>query len=259
MRRWTRWRGCHKKSWPRASRLRESRGVSCDILGHTQAVFCHLSSTCSLMPPLASFTCMYLPFFSILLSPSSDSVAFCTAATSFSVFSRYLFTTVFSSYVLISSSLLSPVCACPALLRLSPLGPRSYANEIPESDARKTFARSLWVSTDGRICTFTLQNNRFCFRKGASHKSNAVYLVVDRELRTFCQKCHDADCHGFRTASYKLPPQLALPWSSPLSPTVVEAAVTAAADTEATCWTPQSRKRKHMGDTLTPPRSPRTR
>ena len=160
---------------------------------------------------------------------------------------------------LISFRYFRPFALCPALLPLSPLSPRSYVNEIPESDARKTFARSLWVSADGRICTFTLQNNRFCFRKGASHKSNAVYLVVDSELRTFCQKCHDADCYGFRTASYKLPPHLALPWSSPSSQTVVEAAVTAAADTEATCWTPQSRKRKHTGATPTPPRSSGTR
>ena len=35
------------------------------------------------------------------------------------------------------------------------------------------------VELEGRIITVTLGNNRFCWCKGASHRSNHVYLVAD--------------------------------------------------------------------------------
>ena len=40
----------------------------------------------------------------------------------------------------------------------------------------------LWnrgVELEGKIITVTLGNNRFCWCKGASHRSNHVYLVAD--------------------------------------------------------------------------------
>ena len=42
--------------------------------------------------------------------------------------------------------------------------------------------RLMWnrgVELEGRIITVTLGNNRFCWCKGASHRSNHVYLVAD--------------------------------------------------------------------------------
>ena len=35
------------------------------------------------------------------------------------------------------------------------------------------------VELEGKIITVTLGNNRFCWCKGASHRSNHVYLVAD--------------------------------------------------------------------------------
>lgn len=40
------------------------------------------------------------------------------------------------------------------------------------------------------------------------HKSNAVFLVVSLREFAFCQKCHDADCRGFRSSPRLLPPAL---------------------------------------------------
>lgn len=51
----------------------------------------------------------------------------------------------------------------------------------------------------------SLAHNRFCHRKGSSHKSNGVYLVVDYCRRVFYQKCHDVDCHGFRSVEHCIP------------------------------------------------------
>lgn len=130
---------------------------------------------------------------------------------------------------------------------------RSRGGGPPAGDARRTFARSPWISGDGRFLAFTLQNNRFCFCKGASHKSNGVYLVVDCASRTFYQKCHDIDCRGFRTTPYPLPSHLFPTAHSLVSANAVDVAVAPAAD-EATCWTPVRRKRRLAGATPTPPR-----
>jgi hypothetical protein len=66
---------------------------------------------------------------------------------------------------------------------------------------------------DDRYQTVTLANNRFCLRKGASHVSNSVYLVVDKLLARFHQKCTDWDCNGFRSVKFDLPPGLLFPSS----------------------------------------------
>jgi len=55
----------------------------------------------------------------------------------------------------------------------------------------------------------TLSHNRFCLRKGASHKANHVYIVVDHRRGVFYQKCHDrADCPNFRSNEFPVPPYL---------------------------------------------------
>lgn len=63
------------------------------------------------------------------------------------------------------------------------------------------------VGETGRFVIVTLQNNRFCLCKGASHKSNSIYLVVDQDSRTFHQKCHDtADCgRWFKSQPFGIP------------------------------------------------------
>lgn len=57
----------------------------------------------------------------------------------------------------------------------------------------------------GGYLLVTLSGNRFCFCKGASHNSNNIYLVVDREKAVFWQKCYDPDCRGFRAPQMPVP------------------------------------------------------
>jgi len=74
----------------------------------------------------------------------------------------------------------------------------------------KTRVQSSVLVGDGRYLCVTLACNRFCFRKGASHKSNSIYLVVDLCRRVFYQKCHDvADCgRNFRSDECYVPADL---------------------------------------------------
>eukprot|EP00747_Dinoflagellata_sp_TGD_P209513 gnl/TRDRNA2_/TRDRNA2_82903_c0_seq1.p1 gnl/TRDRNA2_/TRDRNA2_82903_c0~~gnl/TRDRNA2_/TRDRNA2_82903_c0_seq1.p1 ORF type:complete len:321 (-),score=46.72 gnl/TRDRNA2_/TRDRNA2_82903_c0_seq1:502-1371(-) len=64
-------------------------------------------------------------------------------------------------------------------------------------------------ATDARVVV-TLANNRFCLCKGASHKSNNIFLLVDILGRCFYQKCHDADCGHFRSVSFPFPEDMLL-------------------------------------------------
>jgi hypothetical protein len=61
------------------------------------------------------------------------------------------------------------------------------------------------VDFGDRLRTVTLSNNRFCFCKGSSHKSNHIYLVVDKTERTYVQKCYDPDCRGFESIKFDIP------------------------------------------------------
>lgn len=62
------------------------------------------------------------------------------------------------------------------------------------------------VEIGSQFVAVTLTRNRFCLCKGASHKSNSVYLVVDCARNVFYQKCHDfADCGHFRSREFSLP------------------------------------------------------
>jgi len=67
-------------------------------------------------------------------------------------------------------------------------------------------ARPPWMPDENFLCV-TLERNRYCCRKGASHKSNSIYLVVDFVRKVFYQKCHDeADCgRGFRSKEFAIP------------------------------------------------------
>eukprot|EP00928_Gymnodinium_smaydae_P027843 TRINITY_DN213_c0_g1_i1.p1 TRINITY_DN213_c0_g1~~TRINITY_DN213_c0_g1_i1.p1 ORF type:complete len:770 (+),score=118.16 TRINITY_DN213_c0_g1_i1:41-2311(+) len=96
-------------------------------------------------------------------------------------------------------------------------------NESLTSYRQETIVQKcIEIEDDSLVVALT--NNRFCFHKGASHKSNGVYLVVDRRRGTFHQKCHDPDCRSFRSQPFSLPcdlaaqlwPQLAL--TQPASP-----------------------------------------
>lgn len=59
---------------------------------------------------------------------------------------------------------------------------------------------------EGNFMVVALANNRFCFKKGACHRSNGVYLVINRKRWVVYQKCHDvADCPDFRSHEFELP------------------------------------------------------
>ena len=56
----------------------------------------------------------------------------------------------------------------------------------------------------GQYLVVSPYRNRFCLCKGASHRSNNIYLVVDCFRHVYYQKCHDAACDRFRSAEFPL-------------------------------------------------------
>jgi len=74
----------------------------------------------------------------------------------------------------------------------------------------KTRVQSSVLLGSGRYLCVTLQHNRFCFCKGASHKANSIYFVVDLFRRVYYQKCHDVvDCgRDFRSEENGMPGHL---------------------------------------------------
>jgi len=55
------------------------------------------------------------------------------------------------------------------------------------------------------VLSVTLEHNRFCFCKGASHESNKIRLVVTKDKGIFHQKCYDIDCRHFSSPSFTIP------------------------------------------------------
>lgn len=94
---------------------------------------------------------------------------------------------------------------------------------------------------DGRFLLITLLNNRFCFCKGKSHRSNSIFLVVDAETSSFYQKCHDrSDCGPhFKSPSFEIPgelcprKELVVPPAAPPAAQPLAAAAAAAAGSSA--------------------------
>jgi len=84
------------------------------------------------------------------------------------------------------------------------------AAQLANGSDQKTQARScIKLGDQHSYLAVTLAHNRFCFCKGASHKSNSIYLVVDITRGVFYQKCHDkVDCPNFRSTEQALPEHL---------------------------------------------------
>ncbi|CAJ1448320.1 unnamed protein product, partial [Effrenium voratum] len=83
-------------------------------------------------------------------------------------------------------------------------------NEPTSTHVPTRVQRSLLMSSDYMVVS--LANNRFCFKKGVSHKSNGVYLVINQKRWVAYQKCHDvADCPEFRSHEFALPEELRPP------------------------------------------------
>mmetsp|Transcript_45499 Transcript_45499/g.131288 ORF Transcript_45499/g.131288 Transcript_45499/m.131288 type:complete len:217 (-) Transcript_45499:46-696(-) len=118
-----------------------------------------------------------------------------------------------------------------------------WANEPGVRAPPTGVASVVQLGDNPRMLAVTLKNNRFCFCKGASHKSNAVYLVVDRDAGCFYQKCHDkGDCGPyFRSPPWPIPPDLcaaAAPVDAGLSEAIAEAFAIMASEGEAVCPSP---------------------
>ena len=71
-------------------------------------------------------------------------------------------------------------------------------------------SRLRWMSQDRRYLCVSFRSNRFCLCKGASHKSNNIYLVVNVSRGIWYQKCHDVECRAFRSMEFPLSPHVAL-------------------------------------------------
>eukprot|EP00930_Biecheleria_cincta_P047019 TRINITY_DN32523_c0_g1_i1.p1 TRINITY_DN32523_c0_g1~~TRINITY_DN32523_c0_g1_i1.p1 ORF type:complete len:753 (+),score=147.69 TRINITY_DN32523_c0_g1_i1:48-2306(+) len=84
---------------------------------------------------------------------------------------------------------------------------RIREEQEPGNSGEATRVQSSVVVGEGRYLCVTLANNRFCYRKGASHRSNSIYLVVDLLRKVYYQKCHDVvDCgRDFRSTELEVP------------------------------------------------------
>ena len=71
-------------------------------------------------------------------------------------------------------------------------------------------SRFRWTSPDRRYLCVSLCNNRFCLCKGASHKSNNIYLVVNVSRAIWYQKCHDVECRSFKSMEFSFSPHGAM-------------------------------------------------
>ena len=125
--------------------------------------------------------------------------------------------------------------------------------EPSEAQTTCTFARTPVSLGEDRFWCFSLQNNRFCACKGASHKSNGVYLVVDIGQMIFYQKCHDMDCRDFRSSEYPLPSWICASGYLATQIGRVEAAC-APSEVDNSIWSPAPRKRKQATATPSPSR-----
>lgn len=82
-------------------------------------------------------------------------------------------------------------------------------NDPATSHVQPTRVQRSFRMGTGDFIVVALANNRFCFKKGASHKSNGIYLVINQRRWVVYQKCHDvADCPDFRSHEFDLPKEL---------------------------------------------------
>ena len=98
-------------------------------------------------------------------------------------------------------------------------------------------SRLRWTSPDRRYLCVSLRNNRFCLCKGASHKSNNIYLVVNVSRALWYQKCHDVECRSFKSMDFSFSPP------GGMLPSVV-AATSWAGRGEATSFEPAPKRRR---------------
>mmetsp|Transcript_34778 Transcript_34778/g.63306 ORF Transcript_34778/g.63306 Transcript_34778/m.63306 type:complete len:688 (-) Transcript_34778:14-2077(-) len=111
---------------------------------------------------------------------------------------------------------------------------------------KTTRVQRRFLMRSGHFLVVSLAHNNFCLHKGASHKSNGIYLVVDNHRGVFYQKCHDvADCPDFRSTEFELPETLRLD----------QARAAFKEDREEPMATPPSKKSREASDgpSLTPP------
>uniref|UniRef100_A0A914W3G3 DNA-directed primase/polymerase protein n=1 Tax=Plectus sambesii TaxID=2011161 RepID=A0A914W3G3_9BILA len=83
-----------------------------------------------------------------------------------------------------------------------------YIVEMLKKYRANTFIRSWRLFGEGpteRI-VYEIGGCRYCFNIEREHRGNHVYWVVDLCNRVAYQKCHDPECHGFRSNDFPLPP-----------------------------------------------------
>ena len=55
------------------------------------------------------------------------------------------------------------------------------------------------------VIVFTVDHYRYCSNIKRHHKSNHIYIVVDKNREVWYQKCHDIDCKDYSTMQQPLP------------------------------------------------------
>eukprot|EP00933_Yihiella_yeosuensis_P021727 TRINITY_DN1716_c0_g1_i4.p1 TRINITY_DN1716_c0_g1~~TRINITY_DN1716_c0_g1_i4.p1 ORF type:complete len:484 (+),score=40.43 TRINITY_DN1716_c0_g1_i4:147-1598(+) len=70
------------------------------------------------------------------------------------------------------------------------------------------FYKALRKARDPNIVIISISGNRYCTRRGRSHKANGVYFVLDLKAGWIEQKCYDVDCKGIRGLRWRIPEYL---------------------------------------------------
>jgi Herpesviridae UL52/UL70 DNA primase len=75
-----------------------------------------------------------------------------------------------------------------------------------------------WVSLDAShsLLLYNISRNRWCGNVGRQHRSNGIFLVVDRTAGAWWQKCYDVECRGYRSPAMPLPSSLLLDPGPPM-------------------------------------------
>lgn len=78
-----------------------------------------------------------------------------------------------------------------------------------KSTTHATTLRSWLYERDVGVMVLNMKGTRYCNNKGAQHRSNGVYYIVDLRGGYFYQKCHDPECRAYRSALMPLPEDVA--------------------------------------------------
>ena len=66
-----------------------------------------------------------------------------------------------------------------------------------------------WIHfQSSNLMLYDIDRNHWCDNVNRPHRSNHIYFIVDMGVKVFYQKCHDPDCHDFKSEERLLPDEV---------------------------------------------------